>query len=184
LLYCQEATTLSLKKQPDDSHFEILGITRFSTREEIKKAYRNQIKKWHPDKFHNSPEKIQYALEVTKQINEAFELLENYEPLKTQHSDNTSKSYKKRQTTSAFNYRSSPPKATRLNILRASVKSPNIISVGYDKLLKVLQVEFLNGSIYQYYEVPEQIFTDLLKAGSKGKFFNSKISLHFRHENV
>jgi curved DNA-binding protein CbpA len=173
-----------LRKQPNDSHFEILGITRSSTKAEIKKAYREQIKKWHPDKFHSSPEKIHHALEVTKRINEAFELLENYEPLKIRDSDNVPKSYKKRQTTSAFNYRSSPPKATRLDILRTGVKSSNIISVGYDKNLKVLQVEFLNGSIYQYYEVPEQVFTDLLKTASKGKFFNSQISLHFRHENV
>jgi hypothetical protein len=64
------------------------------------------------------------------------------------------------------------------------VKSSNICSVGYDTLLKILQVEFLNGSVYQYYDVPKDIYDKLLKADSKGRFFNANISFRFRYESV
>jgi molecular chaperone DnaJ len=56
----------------NDSHFEILGITRHSTPDEIKKAYYKQIKKWHPDKFQHLPDKLSEAIETSKQINHAF----------------------------------------------------------------------------------------------------------------
>ncbi len=62
----------------NDSHFEILGVTRHSTREEIKKAYYHQIKKWHPDKFQQQPDKLSEAIERSKQINLAFRRLKNY----------------------------------------------------------------------------------------------------------
>lgn len=62
-------------------------MTRHSTREEIKRAYRILIKNWHPDKFPNQQDKIIIALEKSKEINEAFSLLENYQaPIKTKRS--------------------------------------------------------------------------------------------------
>jgi hypothetical protein len=173
-----------LRSQPNDSHFEILCITRLATKAEIKKAFRQQIKKWHPDKFHGLPEKILHAHEMSKKIIEAFERLENYVPPTNFASNSTDKLYSKKQPASTFTKPASPPKANRLDILRIKVKSSNIHSVGYDTTLKVLQVEFLNGNIYQYYNVPEHNFNELLKADSKGKFLNCKISFHFRYECV
>jgi hypothetical protein len=99
------------------------------------------------------------------------------------NSTSTHERYYKKQSASTFARPTSPPKATSF-ILRIKVKSSNINSVGYETSLKVLQVEFLNGSIYQYYDVPKHIFTELLKADLKRKFFNSKISFRFRRESV
>jgi hypothetical protein len=61
-------------------HFRILGVTRNSTKEDIKKAYIREIKKWHPDKFQNEPEKALEADAKTKAIIEAYGLLKDYEP--------------------------------------------------------------------------------------------------------
>jgi len=36
-------------------------------------------------------------------------------------------------------------------------------------------VEFLNGTLYDYYNVPKEVFLDLLNATSKGQFFNQNI---------
>jgi hypothetical protein len=161
---------------PNDNHFILLGVTRFSKKKEIKKAYHVQIKKWHPDKFENLPEKYQEALEMTKRIIEAFELLENYIPPSADN--NTHKfSYQARADTSHS------AKSSRLDIPRVRVKSSNLYAVGYDKDRKVLQIEFRSGSVYQYYDVPESIFTGLLNAGSKGRYFNSKIG-GYRYESV
>ncbi|MCX7956008.1 MAG: DnaJ domain-containing protein [Patescibacteria group bacterium] len=53
-------------------YYEILGVSKNATDEEIKAAYRRQALKWHPDR-NKSPE----ATEKFKQINQAFEVLSN-----------------------------------------------------------------------------------------------------------
>jgi len=47
---------------------------------------------------------------------------------------------------------------------RQSVSSSRLVSVGYDTENKVLEVEFKHGGIYQYNDVPEKIYNDLMKA--------------------
>ncbi|MCU1793243.1 MULTISPECIES: KTSC domain-containing protein [Pectobacterium] len=58
---------------------------------------------------------------------------------------------------------------------RIAVSSSNIASVGYDSDSLTLEIEFNNGGIYQYYSVPENIYTDLLNAGSVGSYFSHNI---------
>ena len=55
---------------------------------------------------------------------------------------------------------------------RTRVQSSSISSVGYDRDSSTLEVEFLNGSVYQYFGVPESIFNGLMSAPSKGTFLN------------
>lgn len=58
---------------------------------------------------------------------------------------------------------------------RQKVKSSNIASVGYDETTRILEVEFHNGGIYQYLNVPPQDYAELIEADSVGKFFHSRI---------
>jgi len=55
--------------------YEVLGVTKNSTDEEIKKAYRNQAKKYHPDLNPNKKE----AEMKFKEISLAYKLIENKE---------------------------------------------------------------------------------------------------------
>ena len=41
--------------------------------EEVRKAYKQQMKKYHPDQFVNDPEKSELATEITKKINESYQ---------------------------------------------------------------------------------------------------------------
>lgn len=58
---------------------------------------------------------------------------------------------------------------------RTPVKSSNIRAVGYDKLAKVLEIEFNHGGIYFYKDVPENAAKALVAASSVGKFFRANI---------
>ncbi|GIV96424.1 MAG: molecular chaperone DnaJ [Herpetosiphonaceae bacterium] len=57
-------------------HYQILGISRSATPEGIKKAYRREIARYHPDRYHSaSPEEQNYARARTQRINEAYRVL-------------------------------------------------------------------------------------------------------------
>lgn len=54
---------------------------------------------------------------------------------------------------------------------RTPVVSSNLASVGYDADSMTLEVEFLSGSVYQYFDVPASEFQQLLSAASVGRYF-------------
>ncbi|MBG0785621.1 MAG: KTSC domain-containing protein [Anaerolineaceae bacterium] len=58
---------------------------------------------------------------------------------------------------------------------RIHVTSSNLVSVGYDNLLHTLEIEFTTGAIYQYFNVPEDIYHGLMNAPSHGGFFSAYI---------
>lgn len=62
---------------------------------------------------------------------------------------------------------------------REFVKSSNIKSIGHDVNLKILEVEFYQSGIYQYLDVPENLYKELISAPSKGSFFHSRIKKYF-----
>ena len=67
---------------------------------------------------------------------------------------------------------------------RNSVASSNIASIGYDATSETLEVEFLNGSIYQYYNVPQNMYDLLMAEGSKGSFLNAYIKNAYPYSRV
>jgi len=67
---------------------------------------------------------------------------------------------------------------------RDHVKSSNIESIGYDSKSQSLEIEFLNGSIYQYFDVPQHVFEGLMGADSQGKYLASNIKGYYRYSKV
>jgi hypothetical protein len=43
-----------------------------------------------------------------------------------------------------------------------------------------LEIEFKSGRIYQYFDVPETVYQELMTAPSHGKFFNAYIRSVYR----
>ena len=58
---------------------------------------------------------------------------------------------------------------------RTPVRSSHLKSVGYDSTAQTLEVEFSDGDIYHYYNVPTHIHAGLMSAFSKGTFLNQRI---------
>lgn len=68
---------------------------------------------------------------------------------------------------------------------RQRVSSSNIASIGYDAVQSILEVEFLNGAVYRYYDVPEVVYNGLMAADSHGKYFNAYIKWGpYRYEKI
>lgn len=67
---------------------------------------------------------------------------------------------------------------------RINVKSSNIQSIGYDPESKLLEIEFRNGSIYQYNNVPLNEHKSLMSASSHGSYFNKNIRNYYQTKRV
>ncbi|HEY9697182.1 MAG TPA: DnaJ domain-containing protein [Trichocoleus sp.] len=69
-------------------YYELLGLKVGASQVEIKQAYRQLVKRWHPDRFPQNPSQQQAAEEKIKQLNEAYQALKSYEPeMKSDPSD-------------------------------------------------------------------------------------------------
>ena len=67
---------------------------------------------------------------------------------------------------------------------RQSVTSSNIASIGYDEASKTLEIEFLNGGVYQYFDVPMRVYEDIMSAGSHGVYLAQNIKGAYRYSKV
>lgn len=52
---------------------------------------------------------------------------------------------------------------------RDPVTSSNVAAVGYDDATHTLEVEFKDGSVYQYFAVPESVYNGLRAASQSGE---------------
>ena len=67
---------------------------------------------------------------------------------------------------------------------RQSVSSSNLRSVGYDENNQVREIEFQTGSIYEYFGVPQVVYTGLMNAPSKGTYHNENIRTSYRFRKI
>jgi len=72
------------------------------------------------------------------------------------------------------------PSHTVSRIPRQPVKSSAIAKIGYSKGRHILEVEFVNGAVYRYLDVPATVYRDLMSAESKTRFYDSNVKGHYR----
>ena len=60
------------------------------------------------------------------------------------------------------------------------VESTAIAAIGYSKRRHILEIEFANGAVYRYLDVPPAIYRGLMSAGSKARFYDFNVKGHYR----
>lgn len=120
---------------------KLLGVNEAAELNELKTVYRSLMKNWHPDKFPDCQESKLNAEEKSKTIIEAYHFLVSIAP---ETRSQTLAEYTLTTTTS------------------------NIADFEYKG--QVLTINFLDGSIYEYFDVPKAVYVKLINAGSPGRF--------------
>ena len=77
-----------------------------------------------------------------------------------------------------------PKEAIISHIRRGPVDSTAIATIGYSKKLRVIEIEFVNGAIYRYFEVPSSLYRELITAKSKTRFYDKNIRGRYRSVHV
>lgn len=69
-------------------------------------------------------------------------------------------------------------------IRRFPVESRALAAVGYSQRLRALEIEFRNGAIYRYLDVPPSVHRALVDAPSKARFYHENIRRKYRSLHV
>ncbi|MBY5537708.1 KTSC domain-containing protein [Rhizobium leguminosarum] len=67
---------------------------------------------------------------------------------------------------------------------RDPVGSSTIAAIGYDEPTETLEVEFLTGTVYQYYNIGAGLYQELMQSASKGQFLNTYIKNAYPYSRV
>jgi hypothetical protein len=85
---------------------------------------------------------------------------------------------------SAIGLCAAPNETIVSHIKRESVQSSALAAVGYSKRLQALEIEFVNGAIYRYLDVPPSVYHALMKADSNARFYDANIRGKYRSLHV
>ncbi|NLA86350.1 MAG: DnaJ domain-containing protein [Clostridiales bacterium] len=120
--------------------YSVLGVSRNASDEKIKKAYRELVRKYHPDNYHDNP-LADLAQEKMKEINEAYDTI-----TRERGGGSTGGSYNAGNT-----YTRSTGGSAEFNQVRMAINAGNLVLA--EQLLnnaqnKNAEWHFLMGSLY------------------------------------
>ena len=67
-----------------------------------------------------------------------------------------------------------------MNVMPSSV----VAAIRYDNSSSTLRVVYVSGAVYDYKKVPEEVYTEMKKAFSKGEFLNKEIKPKYPFEKI
>ncbi|HEV2174065.1 MAG TPA: KTSC domain-containing protein [Nitrospira sp.] len=67
---------------------------------------------------------------------------------------------------------------------RIPVISSNIVSIGYDPATATMEIEFASGAVYQYFDVPQPVYEQLVGSASIGTTLNELVKGQYRYARV
>lgn len=89
--------------------YEVLGVARSASDDDIKSAYKNLAKKYHPDLFAGQPDLAAVAEEKMREVNEAYDTITKER--KSGHSGASSSSYSSASSSSSYSSQQSYPQS-------------------------------------------------------------------------
>jgi hypothetical protein len=76
VLYMERPVYIKSHENGGIDPYDVLGVSRSSSTDEIETAYKRQILKYHPDKYHGLPDNvIDLSRRETERLNQAFEAI-------------------------------------------------------------------------------------------------------------
>lgn len=77
------------------------------------------------------------------------------------------------------------PGTTRIKTMsRTGLNSTSLAAAGYLDRQALLELEFRSGAVYRYFGVPAETYEALLRAQSKGGYFNRYIRNRFAYAKI
>ena len=134
---------------------KLLGVQKDAELKDLKTIYRNLMKDWHPDKFQDSEESKSEAEQKSKEIIEAYHFLVSIAPETLQLS---------------------------IDEYTQTTATCGIADFTWER--QILKVYFLDGSAYEYFEVPRAVYVKLVNADSPGRFARRHIFNVFPYRNI
>jgi hypothetical protein len=58
------------------------------------------------------------------------------------------------------------------------------VDIGYEPPSMTLELGFKQGAVYQYFDVPEAVYQEMMRADSKGGFFHANIKNNYRYTKL
>lgn len=164
-------------------HAEVLGLTGRIAAADVKAAYRREMLKWHPD-LHDGKKTASLAHTKAQAINAAYEFLSEIteEQIIPAVDSPAARAHDAYHTHHTYQRRGFQPGFPDPGVFEVFVKSSMIVSAGYDAGRQVLYLKFQHGAIYRYSNVPQAIFSGLLRADSVGRYVNAQIINRFKYE--
>lgn len=134
---------------------KLLGVAKDADLKELKAIYRNFMKDWHPDRIQDNPEARQEAEEKSKAFIEAYHLLVSVAP-ETHANDEE--------------------KYTEV------ITSSRIVDFQYQS--QTLKMNFLDGSSYEYFGLPKNIYEKLVNSDTPDRFARRHIYHSYVYRRV
>jgi len=138
-----------------EAHRKLLGVTKDVELSELKSVYRNLMKDWHPDKFHDDHEAKSLAETKSKTIIEAYHFLVSIAP----------------ETI-----------ASTLEQYNHTINLSGIEDFEYKN--EKLSIYFSDGCSYEYFGVPKAIYIKFVNAPSQARFARRHICNSFVYRSV
>ncbi|MDB5125292.1 MAG: molecular chaperone DnaJ [Mucilaginibacter sp.] len=120
---------------------KLLGVNKDAELQELKTVYRSLMKTWHPDRFTESNETKLEAEEKSKTIIEAYHFLVSIAP--------------ETLLQSAEEY---------------TFTTANAGIHDFEYKAQVLKIYFSDSNVYEYFDVPKEVYRKLVNADSPGRF--------------
>jgi len=134
---------------------KLLNVDKTVELKELKSIYRGLMKEWHPDKFSGNDEAKLDAEEKSKEFIEAYNFLVSINP---ETLELNKEEYEK------------------------TIGEANVLDYNYKA--RILTVNFSDGSVYEYFEVPSNVYNKLLNSSTPARFIRRNICTEYTYRKA